>query len=210
MGERWREPFKVTIDYDQLIWQALQMVNTSFESPEFVMAEQHTKFGGTTSSKSRISLERYEDNVLNLYNYILPEWVEQDNKKFPKRFAEWAAEFKQYQGMKAAWEKGHKDWEASSRDPLTEPIEPVSPGGRPKPFLAEVEDCKVDSVWKPFNLHRAIIHFLHRREFFKRKTDLEVIEGTEEQDQEAVTEGQPGSPTTAESDGERSKSLSPL
>ncbi len=179
------------------------MVNTSFESPEFVMAEQHTKFGGATSSKSRISLERYEDNVLNLYNYILPEWVEQDNAKFPQRLAEWAGKYDTYLGTKAAWEKAHREWENNDKHVLTEPVEPVSPGDRPKPFWGEVADCKVNDVWKPFNLHRAIIHFLHRREFFKRKTDLEVIEGTEP---EQTTEGQPGSPTTAENDTEKSKS----
>jgi len=173
----YREPFTLKIDFDQLIWQALQKVNTSFDSPEFTMSEQHTKFGGTAASRSKISLERYEDNVLNVLNYILPEWIEKDNQTFWKRVRQWAAKKTEYLGLLASWKRAHENWTRDGKqDLLIEPLQPVDPGDKPKPFSEEVQDCYIGGEWQPFKLHRAIIQFLHRRDFFKRRDQIEEME----------------------------------
>lgn len=199
---QWREPFRIQIDFDQLIWQALQAVNTSFQSPEFTMGEEHTKFGGRASSRSHVSLERYEDNVLIVKNYILEEWILKDNLGYPMRYAKWVALFKEYTGRLDVYRQAHDDWFLGKKDPMLEPIKPASPGEPPKPFSVEIEDCfNEQSGWQPFKLHRAIIQFLHRRDFFKRTDNIELIEG--------VTQ-EPGSQEPETLSGEQSVTVGSL
>jgi hypothetical protein len=201
LERRGPESLTIKLDYEQLIFEALRKANNAFDSPEFVMEEQHTKFGGKTSSLSRIAFDRYENCVLNVLSYILPSWIEEDNGQFPKRFAKWAAKIPQFQVDYEAWRRLHAQWENGDMDPLLEPIEPVNPGQNvfgdidpPKPFPLEVRNCKVNGSWKPINLHHVILRFLHRRQFFKH-FELEAItsyEGAEHlKDEEAP--GQPES-----------------
>lgn len=213
-----QESLTLKLDYDQLMFEALRKVNTAFDSPEFAMQEQHTKFGGSTTSASHIGLDRYENYVLNVLAHVQPEWVEKDNDKFPERYAKWAAKVPQFLIEYDAWQVQHAAWEEGSRDPLKEPIEPVNPGASvfgdivaPKPFSIEVRECKVDGRWKPMNLYHVILAFLHRKGFFKR-FEIETIEaGEAEETLEKEVSGQPetlppvGGPTTATSGTELRK-----
>jgi hypothetical protein len=194
------ESLTVKLDIEQLLFEALRKVNNAFDSPEFVMTEHHTKFGGDTQSQSHIGFDRYENNVLNCLSYILPEWIEEDNKKFKIRYALWAEKVVAYLAVRAEWKKQYDQWQTTERNPLKEPMEPPDPTSNvfgdievPKPFSAEVRACKVNGVWKPVNLHHVILRFLHRKGFFKR-FEVEIIEAGEaepETEPEAVLPGQP-------------------
>ncbi len=130
-------------------------------------------------------MDRYENCVLNALSYVLPEWIEEDNKKFQVRYAKWAEAYSLFKIQYEAWKERHTVWEAGEKDPMLEPIEPANPSQNvfgdlepAKPFSIEVRNCKVNGSWKPINLHHVILKFLHRRQFFKH-FEIEVIESYE-------------------------------
>jgi hypothetical protein len=87
------------------------------------------------------------------------------------------------------WKLLHDAWEADGGDLFHEPIEPAEPPERPLPFSVEVKGCyKEDVGWLPFQLHKAILRLLHRRNFFKRTEEIEVVQGT----LEPTLENEPG------------------
>ncbi len=182
----WRAPFRVEIDFEQLIWQMLQITNTSFQSPEFYMEESHGKFGGRTESKSLSPVERFENNVLTLRNYILPEWVDDDDSKLLARFTDWAEKYRLWKPALEKFRKLHDEWEKGAKDPMLEPIEPLLPE-KPTSYSQDLLACydAETKAWQPWKLHQAIIRFLHRRDFFKRVNPIEAIEGTTEEPLEA-------------------------
>lgn len=181
-GAQRPESYTVTIDYEQLIWEALRLCNVAFQSPVYESRELHTKAAGFSSSESKVDLKRYENEVLKLLNYILPDWVVEDNQGWEKRFAEWSGQFSTWQRRMKEWQALHDTWEYEKGDLLHEPIQPAKPPDRPLPFSVEVDSCYNEKDgWLPFKLHKAILRLLHRRNFFKRTEEMEVIEGTLEQ-----------------------------
>lgn len=183
--DTWREPVRLEIDYNALIWQILQEINTSFQSPTFFMEETHGKYGGRTESKSLTPIERFEDNVLTLRNYILPEWAEKDEVETRNRIAEWVPKYTAWRTEHAGWEEAHDRWKGTrDPDPLVEPLEPTKPE-KPTSYNEDLKHCynsKTES-WQPWKLHKAIINLLHRRDFFKHTNPLEAIDGTTEEPQ---------------------------
>ena len=75
--QEWQRPITLQIDYDQLVWQALLHVESSFEGLETTAAAED----GQSVMIAKISIERYECNVRKLANYILPEWEDSDYTK---------------------------------------------------------------------------------------------------------------------------------
>lgn len=112
--QEWQRPITLQIDYDQLVWQALLHVESSFEGLETTAAAED----GQSVMLAKVSLERYEYNVRKLGNYILPEW--KDSK-----------------------------------------------------YETALGEAGKDS----FKRHESILQLLHRRNFFKRKDEMEVITG---------------------------------
>jgi hypothetical protein len=205
--QRGGEGFGLKIDLDQLVWLHLQKIATAFEAPEFASSEQHTQLGGTKASSGKVTLERFENAVLAVYDLILPEWVESDNAKWPDREAA-------YWGQKAFFEKKWKEytkaleeWRANP-DPMKHPSRPLEPV-EPKPFqdMADAAWNKATSQWQPFKLHAAIIQLLHRKGFFRDKTQVAVIEGTLEQEEATAPTSSSDTPAT---DGTSDKSISEL
>lgn len=200
------------IDLDQLVWLHLQKVAASFDAPEFASSEQHTQFGGTKVSSGRVTLERFENAVLAVYDLILPEWVEDDNKRWERREALYWGQKALYENKMAAYRVAVAEWESPldptlARDPMKHPSRPLPPI-EAKPFQEMIDEAYSNGTWQPFKLHKAIIQLLHRKGFFRDKTQLAVIEGTLEQAEAGTSSSdQTGSQDTAVEDGTLSRSI---
>jgi len=178
------EGFGLKIDLDQLVWLHLQKVATAFEAPEFASSERHTQFGGEKTSSGKVTLERFENAVLAVHDLILPEWVESDNSKWPDREAAYWGQKSKYEKVLKEYKAELATWEAGARDPMKHPSRPIPPI-EPKPFQEMVDEAWDGAKWQPFKLHKAIIQLLHRKGFFRDKTQVAVIEGTLEQADQA-------------------------
>lgn len=184
---RWDQPLLAKIDFDALIFQALQMVNTAFQSPEFRMEEFHNKAGGSTESRSKISMDRFENSVLLVKQYIQPDWIDKDNREYPARYAKYQKQFNEWVQSHNEWAEQFKSWEKGPTVPMTKeaweayrPPEPPPPE-KPQMYSQQIKECnvivdvRIDGVmqkirvWKSFDLYEALISLLHRQGFFETK-----------------------------------------
>lgn len=159
------------------------MVNTAFQSPEFRMEESHNKAGGSTDSRSKISIDRFENSVLLVKKYIQPDWIDKDNAEYPARYAKYQKQFNEWIGKHNEWLTVLKKWQEGPSVPMTQeawlvykPPEPQPPE-KPITYAEQIKSCKLKvtttgntvEVWKPFDLYEAIISLLHRQGFFETK-----------------------------------------
>lgn len=184
---RWDQPLLAKIDFDSLIFQALQMVNTAFQSPEFRMEEFHNKAGGSTESRSKISMDRFENSVLLVKQYIQQDWIDKDNLEFPARYAKYQKQFNEWAEKHNEWRNAFGVWSKGPTVPMTEeawkvyaPPEPPPPEV-PVTYSQQIKECQKEivigvgnqaqkiTVWRSFELYEAIISLLHRQGFFETK-----------------------------------------
>jgi hypothetical protein len=205
-GQSYREPSR---DYNALVYEALRAVNTSFASPEFDAAGMGTRSFRTEKSRSHVSLDRFEANVRVVLGYIQPGWIDKDDEKHLDRMERWAKFYVNWKPIHDEWRAAYVKWQGSDRDPMLEPIEPLLPE-KPKPFLNEVKECwdSDQNCYQAFKLHKLIIAFLIRRDFFEKETEPEEFGSTEYPDEPTQQNDQnpTGSPATVTA-GTRSAKL---